>query len=60
MGKDFPPSAISRKSKSAPFRRNAEKPDLQALQEENVRLRELVTELSALVIKNIIDTVEDG
>jgi len=36
------------------------KTDLQALEEENARLRELVTQLSEIVIKNIVETIEDG
>jgi hypothetical protein len=60
MGKALPRNVISGKSRLAPIRRNEEKSEMQALQEENTRLRELVTELSALVIKGIIGTIEDG
>jgi hypothetical protein len=61
MGKALPKSAVStRKIKPAPFRQYIEKPDIQALEEENAKLRELVTELSEIVIKNIVDNIEDG
>ena len=60
MGKTLPKSALDRKTKPATLRRHIEKPDLQALEEENARLRELVSQLSEIVIKNIVDTIEDG
>lgn len=62
MGKALPKSAIgtTRKIKSAPFRQYIGKPDIEALEEENAKLRELVTQLSEIVIKNIIDDIEDG
>lgn len=61
MGKAFPKSAIgTRKIKPAPLRQYIEKPDIQALEKENARLRELVTQLSEIVIKNIVDNIEDG
>lgn len=60
MGKALPPSAISGKIKAPTLRRNAEKADMKALKEENIRLRELVTQLSELVIKNIVAHIEDG
>lgn len=34
--------------------------DMRTLEEENARLRELVTQLSEIVIKNIVDAIEDG
>ncbi len=61
MGKVLPKSAIGTgKIKAAPLRQYIEKPDIQALEEENARLRELVTQLSEIVIKNIVDNIEDG
>lgn len=61
MGKALPKSAIgTRKIKTAPLRPYIEKPDIQALEEENARLRELVTQLSEIVIKNIVDNIDDG
>jgi hypothetical protein len=60
MGKALPKSALDRKTKPAPFRQHIEKPEMQALEEENARLRELVTQLSEIVIKNIVDNIEDG
>jgi hypothetical protein len=60
MGKALPKSAMNRQAKPASFRQAIEKPDAQALEEENTRLRELVTRLSEIVIKNIVDTMEDG
>ena len=59
MGKTLPKSALDRKTKPATLRPHIEKPDLQALEEENARLRELVSQLSEIVIKNIVDTIED-
>jgi hypothetical protein len=59
MGKALPPSASSRKIKAPSFGRH-EKPEMQALKEENTRLRELVTQLSELVIKNIVADLEEG
>jgi len=59
MGKVLPKSALGRrKIKSAPFRQHSEKPDIQALEAENARLRELVTALSEIVMKNIVDNPE--
>jgi len=60
MGKALPKSALGRKTRPATFRQHIEKPDIQALEEENARLRELVIELSEIVIKNIVDNIEDG
>jgi hypothetical protein len=59
MGKTLPKSALDRKTKPATLRQHIEKPDMQALEEENARLRELVSQLSEIVIKNIVDTIED-
>ena len=59
MGKALPKSDLGRKSKPALIGRHMEKLDVQALEEENARLRELVTELSEIVIKNIVDKIED-
>lgn len=59
MGKAVPKSAISRKTKSALSRQQSQKPDIAALEEENARLRQLVTQLSEMVIKNIVDTIDD-
>jgi hypothetical protein len=47
--------ALGSKSKPTPLQSNTENPDVQALKDENARLRELVTQLSELVIKNIVD-----
>jgi hypothetical protein len=58
MGKALPKSDLSRKTKPAPIRQHMEKPDITVLKEENARLRELVTELSEIVIKNIVDKIE--
>jgi hypothetical protein len=61
MGKVLPKSAIgASKIKPSSFRQYIEKSDIRALEEENARLRELVTELSEIVIKNIVDKIEDG
>jgi hypothetical protein len=60
MGKALPKSAIDGKTKPATLRRHIEKPDMAALEDENARLRKLVIELSEIVIKNIVDTIEDG
>lgn len=69
MGKALPKSAIGRKTKPAPIQQSMEKsdiqapdiqaPDIQALKDENARLREFVTQLSEIVIKNIVDNIED-
>jgi len=60
MGKALPKATLDRKTKPVPLRQNIEKPEIQALEEENARLRELVIELSEIVIKNIVDNIEDG
>jgi len=60
MGKALPKSELVRKTKPARFREQIGKSDIQALEEENARLRELVTQLSEIVIKNIVDNIEDG
>jgi hypothetical protein len=60
MGKTLPKSDLGRKTRPAPLRQNIQKSDIQALEEENARLRELVIELSEIVIKNIVDSIEDG
>ena len=60
MGKAISKSNLTRKTKPASFRQNIERYDIQSLEEENARLRELVTQLSEIVIKNIVDTIEDG
>ncbi len=60
MGKALPKSDLVRKTKAAPFREHMGKSDIKALEEENARLRELVTQLSEIVIKNIVDNIEDG
>lgn len=57
MGVQPMAKARRRESTQVPLQPNAENPDVEALQEENARLRELVTQLSELVIKNIIDDV---
>jgi hypothetical protein len=42
------------------LRSNTENLDIRALKEENARLRELVTQLSELVIKNIVDNIDSN
>ena len=60
MGRSLPKCDLRRKIGPASPRRAMVKTDLQALEEENARLRELVTQLSEIVIKNIVETIEDG
>jgi hypothetical protein len=55
MGVQPMAKALAPKSKSISLRSNVENPDVQALKDENARLRELVIQLSELVIKNIVD-----
>jgi hypothetical protein len=55
MGVQPMAKALWTKRKLAPLQSNTEIPDVQALKDENARLRELVTQLSELVIKNIVD-----
>jgi hypothetical protein len=58
MGKALPPSASGKKAEKQ--LRSDEDPEVYALKEENARLRELVAQLSELIIKGIIDKVEQG
>jgi hypothetical protein len=58
MGVQPMAKALRQKSKPLPLQSNAESPDVDALKDENARLRELVIQLSELVIKNIIDDIE--
>jgi hypothetical protein len=60
MGVQPMAKALRPKCKPVSLRSNAENPDVQALKEENVRLRELVTQLSELVIRNIVDNIENN
>jgi hypothetical protein len=60
MGKALPQHSTSERRTEPSFWRNDESPDIKALREENARLRELVAQLSELVIKNIVDTIEDA
>jgi hypothetical protein len=55
MGVQPMAKALAPKSKPISLRSNTKIPDVQALKDENARLRELVTQLSELVIKNIVD-----
>lgn len=59
MVKALPPNVLGGKGQLKALR-SSEKPEVHALKEENARLRELVIQLSELVIKNIIDKIEDG
>jgi hypothetical protein len=59
MGVQPMAKALRTRSRPVSLRSNAEHPDVQALKEENARLRELVTQLSELVIKNIVDDIEN-
>jgi hypothetical protein len=60
MGVQPMAKALGPNRKLAPLQSNTEIPDVQALKEENARLRELVTQLSELVIKNIVDDFENN
>jgi hypothetical protein len=59
MGKALPPNVLGGKGQLKALRSNVN-PEVHALKQENARLRELVIQLSELVIKNIIDNIEDG
>ena len=49
------PSRIHERHASPPPRHDDERVDIGALVEENSQLRELVIQLSKLVIKNVVD-----
>jgi hypothetical protein len=55
MGVQPMAKALRQESTPVPLQSNAEIPDVEALKDENARLRELVIQLSELVIKNIVD-----
>jgi hypothetical protein len=54
-GKHAPATRHTRPSPRAAPHRYDEQTDVQALLEENAQLRELVIQLSKLVIKNVVD-----
>lgn len=58
-GRPSLPNAVSAKGAVESLRPGAERPEVHALQEENARLRVLVTQLSELIIKNSIETLHD-
>jgi len=56
MGQAHPqPRDNERHPGLSPLRHDVEQIDIHALQEENAQLRELVIQLSKLVIKNVVD-----
>jgi hypothetical protein len=55
MGSATPPPRMPGCDPDQPAARYRDDPDLQSLQRENARLRELVVRLSTLVIKTIAD-----
>jgi hypothetical protein len=55
MGKAPLPPRLKQEAKFLPLERTEQEPDLQALLNENAHLREVVTHLSELLLKNIVD-----
>jgi len=57
MGEVVHPTARRDESKADPpaLPRNSEKPDTKALRQENAQLRELVVQLSKIVVKVVVD-----
>jgi len=57
MGEVVHPTARRDESKAdlPALPRNSEKPDTQTLQQENAQLRELVVQLSKIVVKVVVD-----
>lgn len=55
MGKAPLPPRFKQEAKSPRLERSEQEPNLQALIKENAHLREVVTQLSELIIKNIVD-----
>jgi hypothetical protein len=55
MGSAYPPLRQPDDHPDRPAPRYDDDPDLQSLRKENIRLRELVVQLSSLVIKTIAD-----
>jgi hypothetical protein len=55
MGSAYPPPRMPGCHPDRPLVRHDGDPDLQSLRQENARLRELVVQLSSLVIKSIAE-----
>jgi hypothetical protein len=55
MGSAYPPPRMPNCHRDQSAVRCDDDPDLQSLRQENARLRELVVQLSSLVIKTIAD-----
>lgn len=55
MGSAYPPPRMPDCHRDQSAARGGGDPDLQSLRQENARLRELVVQLSSLVIKSIAD-----
>ena len=55
MGSAYPPPRMPDSHRDRSAARCDDQPDLQSLRQENARLRELVVQLSSLVIKTIAD-----
>jgi hypothetical protein len=55
MGSAYPPPRMPDCHRDRSAARCDDEPDLQSLRQENARLRELVVQLSSLVIKTIAD-----
>lgn len=60
MGKTLPQHSTRELRTPPSFWRNEESSDIKALREENAQLRKLVTELSELLIKNVVDKIGAG
>jgi hypothetical protein len=55
MASAYPPPRMPDCQRDRPAAGYGDDPDLQSLRQENARLRELVVQLSSLVIKTIAD-----
>ena len=60
MGKSLPQHSTREQRTPPSFWQNEESSDIKVLREENAQLRKLVTELSELLIKNIVDKIGPG